>query len=130
MKLSRTLCLLSLAGLFACGQPSLTQPDGGRARANCPNETTAIVVKVVDASDAPVEGATVTATNPTRGESITATTGGDGTTRGITEEIGPGTVNLRATLGARQSELRQVNWVCGECFCTAEPASVVLKLSN
>lgn len=128
--ISRLLPLAALAGLVACGQPSLTQPDGGRSRAQCTNEPASIVVKVEDSAGLPVEGATVTATNPGTGESITGTTNGQGTTQAVNQEIGPGTVHVRATLGSRQSDTRQVNWVCGECLCTADPSSLVLELGN
>ncbi|MBI3185901.1 MAG: carboxypeptidase regulatory-like domain-containing protein [Myxococcales bacterium] len=130
MKNAILFSLVSLA-LCACGPISRQQPDGGRALNQCAPEPVSIAVKVVDAEGNPVEGAIVTATNQTSGQAATAQTRGDGTTSGITQEkISPGTVLLRASLGTRVSEVKQVTWVCGECHCTAEPDAIIITLSS
>jgi hypothetical protein len=122
-----TLALLSLA---ACGERQVLLPDGGHERINCnPNEAVFMTVKVVDAAGTPVEGATVTATNQGLNRQATAQTNGQGVTNAIGEDIGGGTVSIRATLGTRVSEIKQVEWTCGECHCNVNPASITVTLS-
>lgn len=128
MTLLRTSIALFL--LAACGPAASQLPDGGRARNVCAPGSNSIAVKVVDPSGAPVQGATVTATSLASGKQLSATTSAEGTTNALTDEIGAGSVSVRASLGTRVSASQQVNWTCGECLCSAQPSSVVLTLSN
>lgn len=127
------LSLIALSSLclaaFGCGVPQSVQPDGGRDRIVCTNEFVYITVKVMDAQGNPVEGATVSATNAGIGKTSTATTNSSGVTTAIGEDIGPGTATIQATSGSKVSNTQTVNWVCGECHCTAEPNAITLTLN-
>ncbi len=56
-------------------------------------------------------------------------TNDQGVTTAIAEDIGEGTVVLRATHTGRVSPTQNATWVCGECHCTVEPNQVTLTLS-
>jgi hypothetical protein len=135
-----TSTLVALA-LFSCGQATTLLPDGGRTRQVCTEEAVPVVVRVLQRNGEPAEGATVTATNLGSGKQLTATTRSDGVTTAITlsppdddghshEDIGPGSVLIRATQGTRVSGGQQVNGVCGECHCSLEPNVITLTLSD
>jgi len=114
---------------FACGQRETVHPDGGRDRNVCTQQPATIIVRVLEPSGAPVEGATVTATNLGTGRQLTATTNGQGVTSAIDEEVGPGTVVIRASKENRASGASNVNFVCGVCSCSGEPNFISLTLN-
>jgi hypothetical protein len=123
------LMLIGALLLAGCGERSVLHPDGGHDPVNCqPGDAHTITVKVVDPNGAPIEGATVTATNQGQTRQVTAQTNGQGVTTAIDESIGPGTVTLKASLDTRVSDVKQVSWTCGECHCTPDPTSVTLTL--
>ena len=126
---SRIGCaVLLVLGLAAC-ERSIIGPDGGHEPIQCdPNQATFMVVKVVDATGAPVDAATVRATNQALNRESVAQTNAQGTTNAIGEEVGQGTVTLRAEKGSQVSNVQQVQWTCGECHCTVDPGSVTLTL--
>lgn len=104
-------------------------PDGGRTLQGCFGGNVVLPVKVVDANNQPVSGATVTATNRAPpGKSLTGITDGNGVTNAVTEAIGAGEVDIKATDGARVSGVFNAQWTCGECDCTANPAAATLQI--
>ncbi|MFZ5470062.1 MAG: carboxypeptidase-like regulatory domain-containing protein [Myxococcota bacterium] len=123
---SFSILLLALA---ACGPSSNHQADGGRDRLVCTTELVFITVKVLDALGNPVEGATVTGTNPSSQKTSTGTTNGSGVTTAIGEDLGQGTVHVQATMGTKVSDVKDVVFTCGECHCIGEPNAVTLTLS-
>lgn len=86
-------------------------------------------VTVVDAQGQPVQGATVTATNLTSGQKITAVTNDQGGTGAVGSSIGSGTVQITAQKDTKTSDVGQANFVCGDCGCSFEPESVTLTLN-
>ncbi len=84
-------------------------------------------ISVVDATAKPVNGAKVTATNLGSGSVISLTTNGSGVAT-LTEEIGPGTVHVKAELNGKTSSTGQSEWTCAECDCAVNPSSLTLTL--
>ena len=115
--------------LLACGPRTVLQPDGGQGPFTCTVELVSMTVKVVDAAGAPVEGAMVTATNVVSQKTITAQTNASGTTTAVTEDLGQGTATVRATLGGKVTDQKNVTWTCGNCHCNPDPGLVTLTLS-
>ena len=115
--------------LIACGPRTVLQPDGGPSPFTCTVELVSMTVQVVDAAGAPVEGATVTATNLGTQKTVTAQTNASGVTTAVTEDLGQGTASLTATFGGRVSTLKNVTWTCGQCHCNPDPGVVTLTLS-
>lgn len=127
MYVSRFLIAVAAsAALFACGSSSNTLPDGGRDRVVCTEGVPTMTVTVHDANGAAVSGATVTARNTGSGQTVTGTTDSNGVTNAVTKDIGSGTIQLSATSGTKTSQLMQVDWVCGDCSCTATPQTANL----
>ena len=115
--------------LLACGSKDAYLPDGGRIRETCFNTGTTIPVTAVDAMGNPVGGANVTARNTTNGKVVTTTTGGNGATNGVTDDLGNGQLEITATNGTISTKQPFiVNVTCGECDCTATPGYATLKL--
>lgn len=119
-----------LLALCACGTVNKLQPDGGRDRGSCATDFTTLAVKVVDAQGQPVEGVEVTGTNAGLNLSQTGTTDGSGNTLAVNQDIGQGTVMVKATLGSRVTETRSCTWTCSDqCLCEVEPQTLTLTLS-
>jgi len=121
----KRLIPLALLALCACGSPTLL-PDGGRPTYGCHPQTAVLAVKVVDAANQPVNGATVTAINLGTGQTATLTTDGDGVTRGVTDAMGPGIIRVEATSAGRSSPAFDTTWTCDSCTCTVQPLAAVL----
>ncbi len=114
--------------LCACGRPA-TLPDGGRPRQVCENTFTVIPVKTIDLNGMPVSDATVLATNQSNGNTLRGTTNGSCDTAAFTEEIGNGQLEITATAGTLKTMMGFiVEVVCGECDCTAMPATATVIL--
>lgn len=118
---------VSAVVLCACGETSLL-PDGGRARLICQGSTTVISVKTVDLAGQPVPAAQVVATNQGNGKVVTGETNGAGISTALTDEIGSGQIEIKATAGALKSQSFVVQVTCGECDCTVMPGSATLIL--
>lgn len=114
--------------LAACTGPTYL-PDGGRVRQVCQNTPLPIAVIAQDIMGVAISGADVTARNPTSGITQTGTTGGDGRTTQITEDLGNGQVEITALAGSLATKRPFiVQLTCGECDCTAVPSSALLTL--
>ena len=114
----------------ACGTVNVLQPDGGRDRTSCAKDLTTMAVKVVDSNGVAVEGATVTATNAGLALTRTGTTDANGVTTEINQDIGQGTVTVKATLGSLSSASRTCTWTCSDqCLCAVEPKTLTLTLN-
>lgn len=125
LALSVTAAAFLLAG---CGGHTAL-PDGGTTdRLVCANGIPTMAIQVMDASGKPVSGATVTAKNVASGKTVTGTTDERGITQSVTNEIGSGTIRVSATMGTLSSAVTQVDWICGECTCSATPNQVVLTV--
>jgi hypothetical protein len=122
--------LLSVALLLAaCGGSGNLLPDGGRQRVVCQNNPTSIAVKAQDIMGVPISDADVIAKNGSSGKIQTSRTGGNGFAAGITDDLGNGQIEISATAGSlatRQPFIIQL--LCGDCDCTAMPASATLTL--
>jgi hypothetical protein len=121
---ARQLLLLALLPLASC--------DGGvrgsRPGNPCEEDLVTLRVEVVDAQGNAVQDATVTATHVDTGRTITGTTGERGVTTAVNEELGSGLVRVRATAGSKVSAPADVTWMCDDCHCNPEPATVRLQL--
>src|SRR4051794_8048897 len=105
--------LLFAVALSACGKEAYLA-DGGRPRQICDSTFTVVPVKVQDSMGQPIPDAQVIATNSATGKMLTATTGGDGRTTGITEELGNGQIQISASAGALSTHQSfVVQLVCG-----------------
>jgi hypothetical protein len=112
---------------------ALLSCDGG-VRVNrqgnpCVEDLVTLRVEVVDARGDAVRDATVTATHVDTGRTITSTTSERGVTTAVNEELGAGTVRVRATAGSKVSAPAEVTWTCDECHCHPEPSTVRLQLN-
>ena len=87
-------------------------------------------VRVVDGLGEGVEGATVAAENLDNGRTATTTTFADGTTTGIGEVLGRGTVRLVASLGGATSEPVDMHWDKSGCHIVPREDGVVLTLGE
>lgn len=125
---ARGLLLASVA--FSCGTTYRTLPDGGRERVDCKLDESSLGVKVVDANGAAVEGATVTAVNAGTGQQTSGTTNGAGATHSVDGTLGAGTAVVTASKGQQKSDPVSVQFTCGECGCSVQPASVVITLHD
>jgi hypothetical protein len=125
LRARQPLRLLGLALLVSC--------DGGvrvnRRGAPCVENLVTLRVEVVDARGDAVRDATVTATHVDTGHTITSTTSERGITTAVNEELGSGTVRVRATAGSKVSAPADVTWTCDECHCHPEPSAVRLQLN-
>lgn len=122
------LASLSAIALLGCGGGTKLSDGGTTDRVVCTEAVPTLAVKVVDAQGNPVKGATLKAKNLGTGNTVTGTTNDQGVSKAVTKDIGSGTVQLSATSGTLASDVAQVDWVCGECNCTATPTSVTLTL--
>lgn len=121
--------LVLAATLWGCAPETNVLPDGGHMRLSCNTERAYISIKVVDSLGAAVESASVTATNIGSGEVLTATTNSNGVTTAVGEEIGPGTIRVKATLSGKISSTQEALFTCGECGCLGEPNNLTLVLN-
>ena len=117
--------------LTACGgeEPD-SNIDTHQPRLGCTDgeQEKFLVVKVVDAAGEPVADATVTARNMGTGKTITATTSSNGVSTAVGSSIGSGTVQVSAKSGTTPTDLKQAEFVCGECGCTIHPSSLTLTV--
>lgn len=114
--------------LAGCGSYGRGGPDGGENRVVCVEGIQSLNVNVRDAQGNPVKGATVSAKHLGTNTTVTSTTNDQGIATAVTSDMGSGTIQLRATEGTRVSTVQQLDWVCGECACTASPASITLTV--
>ncbi|MHB8872583.1 MAG: carboxypeptidase-like regulatory domain-containing protein [Myxococcaceae bacterium] len=120
----------ALLALCACGTVNKLQPDGGRDRGTCETGFTTLSVKVVDAQGLPVEGAQVTGTNAGLNLAQSGLTDGSGNTFAVNQDIGQGTVTVKAALGSRVTESKSCTWTCSDqCQCAVQPQALTLTLS-
>jgi hypothetical protein len=127
--LGRLVCSGALLGVAAaCGGSYGVRTDGGQAGCTAVGEAF-LPVTVLDASAAPVAGATVTARSAGTGKTVIATTNERGTTMAIGQSLGPGTVEVRAQKDSTRSNTGQATISCGECGCTFDPGSLTLHLA-
>jgi hypothetical protein len=123
---SRILAVvLGVASLSACDNRPVVD-DGGEL---CAEEMVTLRVQVVTAEGVLVKGATVTATNEEKNQSITGVTNAEGISRAVNESLAPGVTRIHATAGAKVSPPAQVEWQCDECHCTPIPGAVTLQLN-
>jgi hypothetical protein len=115
---------------LSCGTSYRTLPDGGRERVDCTLDQAAVAVKVVDSLGAPVEGATVEATNPGSGKATSGLTNGAGTTDSVNSTLGAGTVVITATKDQQKSAPANAQFTCGNCGCSVQPSQLVLTLHD
>lgn len=114
----------------ACSGPAYL-PDGGRPRQTCRDVPTALSVKAQDIMGQPISGAEVTAKNTTNGKIQTGTTGSDGRTSQLNDDLGNGQIEITAVAGALSTKQPFiVQLLCGECDCTAMPANTTLTLEQ
>lgn len=121
--------LLPLLFAAAACSPAAYLPDGGRPRQVCQNTFSSIGVKAQDLMGVAIPNAEVIARNASTGVQQTGTTGGDGRTAAITDELGNGQIQITATAGSLKT--RQpfiIELTCGECDCTAQPGNATLTL--
>lgn len=121
-----TLFVLGALLLTGCGQQALL-PDGGRPRNVCSGAEGKVPVRVLDGAGAPVEGADITATHLGTGTMTSGKTDASGNTGIVNSELGDGTIRVAAQQGAKRA-VADVTMTCGECLCTANPATVTLTL--
>jgi hypothetical protein len=117
--------LLGLGSLLACDNRPVVDDRGD----GCAEELVTLKVEVVSADGAPVKGATVTATNAERNQSITSVTNEEGVSRAVNETLAPGITQLSATAGSKVAPPVQVEWQCDECHCSPIPGVVRLRLN-
>ncbi|MCI0572441.1 MAG: carboxypeptidase-like regulatory domain-containing protein [Myxococcaceae bacterium] len=121
--------LSSVLLLAACG--GTVAPDPGTEEPlDCQAAYGWATVKVEDALGAPVAGATVEAMHVDTRYTQAGTTNAQGVTTAVTQDIGAGTVRVRAFHGTRESDTAQLEFICGECSCTAEPRSITLRFAD
>ncbi|XXF75906.1 carboxypeptidase regulatory-like domain-containing protein [Myxococcaceae bacterium GXIMD 01537] len=120
------LLLLGWVAIAGCDD----RPTGERHDNACEEDLLALRVEVVTVDGARVKGATVTANNPSSNRTVTSLTDGEGVSTAITELVGPGTLRVWATAGARVSPTATVEWTCDDCHCYPEPTSVRLQLNR
>jgi hypothetical protein len=121
-----SLFLLGVLVLSACGNVTYL-PDGGRARQVCAGARGSVPVKVVNSNGDAIEGVTVTATHSGTGTVTTGKTDVNGNTDIVNSDLGDGVIHVVANLPPK-SAAQEVNLTCGECICTAYPATVTLTL--
>ena len=116
--------------LTACGPDVVYRPDGGGVVRCEPETEIYLAVAVTDADGEPVEDANVVAKNLSTGMTVTGTTNGDGVTTAVGTSLGSGSIEVFARLNTRESERKQVEFVCGECSCDIQPDAVTLQIPN
>ncbi len=119
--------LFSLA-LTACGPNIEHRPDGGGVVRCDPETETYLAVSVQDSAGEPVDEATVVAKNLASGMTVTGTTNGRGITTAVGSSLGSGSIEVYARSGTRESERKQVEFVCGECSCDLQPGAITLQI--
>ena len=115
-----------LLSMSACNFAVTYLPDGGRARVTCDAKTT-ISVTVLNNKNEPSVGATVTATNPTSGETKSGKTDARGVFI-VKDELGEGAVKVTAELNGLTSQEQNITFICGECGCIGNPDAITLNL--
>lgn len=119
------VCILLMA-LAGCDDG----PGVYRRGNSCEEDLRTLRVEVVTVDGVRVKGATVTATIPSSNRTLTSLTDENGVTTAITELMGPGTMQVWATAGAKVSPPAEVEWRCDDCNCTPEPDSIQLQLNR
>lgn len=122
-------CLFALVVVIVtgCGWPSAYLPDGGRNRVVCDREVITMPVKVLDAIGAPTSEATVVATNVNDGRNVTGTTDRAGIFK-VSSELGPGVIQVKATLNDLATPEGQFTVTPAECTPVVSPNNLVLQL--
>jgi hypothetical protein len=121
-----SLFLLGVLLCTACGRETYLS-DGGRARNSCGDALGKVPVRVLDGTGAPIEAVDVTATHLGTSTVTSAKTDVNGSTDIVSQDLGEGTIRVVAQLGAKRA-VTDVSITCGECLCTASPATVTLTL--
>jgi predicted small lipoprotein YifL len=121
-----SLFLLGVLSLSACGRETYL-PDGGRNRQVCSDTQGKVPVKVVDGTGTAIEAVDVTATHLGTGTVTSAKSDVNGNIDIVTDELGAGTIRVVAQVGAKR-DTADVTVACGECLCTANPATVTLTI--
>jgi hypothetical protein len=121
-----SLFLLGVLFLSACGRETYL-PDGGRNRQVCSDTQSKVPVKVIDGTGAAIEAVDITATHLGSGTVTSAKSDVNGNSDVVTDELGQGTIRVVAQLGSKR-DTADVTITCGECLCSANPATVTLTL--
>lgn len=122
-----TFLALSVLALCSCNVVDTRLPDGGRARYNCTNSPNTFPVQVLDKAGAPAVGASVKVVNASDGRYDTLTTDDRGVAK-VSEDMGPGTVNITADVGGYTTTPGVFTFTCGECDCACSPRELILQV--